>query len=84
MATKEKNFEESLLELEKIVKDLESGNIPLDDAITKFNEAMMLAKVCNDKLNKAEESVNKILNKDGTLENKLPVMVIFLLETIIM
>ena len=65
---KEKIFEESLVELEKIVKDLESGNIPLDDAITKFNEAMKIAKVCNDKLNKAEESVNKILNKDGTLE----------------
>ena len=71
MATKEKelNFEESLLELEKIVKDLESGNIPLDDAITKFNEAMILAKNCNDKLNQATESVNKILNKDGTLED---------------
>lgn len=69
MATKEKNFEESLLELEQIVKDLENGNVPLDDAITKFNEAMKIAKICNDKLNKAEESVNKILNKDGTLED---------------
>ena len=69
MATKEKNFEESLLELEKIVKDLENGNIPLDDAIAKFNEAMILAKSCNDKLNKANESVNKILNKDGTLDD---------------
>ena len=71
MATKEKelNFEESLLELEKIVKDLENGNIPLDDAITKFNEAMILAKSCNEKLDKANESVNKILNKEGTLED---------------
>lgn len=69
VATKEKNFEESLLELEQIVKDLENGNIPLDDAITKFNEAMILAKNCNDKLSKAEESVNKILNKDGKLED---------------
>ena len=69
MAIKEKSFEESLLELEQIVKDLEQGNVPLDDAITKFNEAMKLAKSCNDKLNKAEESVNKILNKDGTLED---------------
>lgn len=70
MATnKEKNFEESLSELEEIVKDLENGNVPLDDAITKFNEAMKIAKNCNEKLNKAEESVNKILNKDGTLED---------------
>ncbi len=65
----EKNFEESLNELEQIVKDLENGNIPLDDAINKFNEAMKIVKVCNDKLNKAEESVNKILNKDGSLED---------------
>lgn len=69
MATKEKSFEESLIELETIVKDLESGNVPLDDAITKFNEAMKIAKICNDKLNNAEESINKILNKDGTLED---------------
>lgn len=69
MATKEKSFEESLTELETIVKDLESGNVPLDDAITKFNEAMKIAKICNDKLNNAEESINKILNKDGTLED---------------
>jgi len=69
MATKEKSFEESLTELETIVKDLESGNVPLDGAITKFNEAMKIAKICNDKLNNAEESVNKILNKDGTLED---------------
>lgn len=69
MATKEKKFEESLMELEQIVKDLENGNVPLDDAISKFNEAMKIAKNCNDKLNKAEESVNKILNKEGTLED---------------
>lgn len=69
MATKEKNFEESLNELEQIVKDLENGNVPLDDAITKFNEAMKIAKNCNEKLNSAEESVNKILNKEGTLED---------------
>lgn len=70
--TKEKNelsFEESLNNLEQIVKDLESGNIPLDDAISKFEEAMKVAKICNDKLQKAEESINKIVNKDGTLED---------------
>ena len=54
---------------EQIVKDLENGNVPLDDAIVKFNDAMKLAKSCNDKLNKASESVNKILNKDGSLED---------------
>lgn len=65
---KENTFEENLENLEKIVKDLESGNIPLDDAIEKFNEAMKLAKVCDDKLKNAFDKVNSILNKDGKLE----------------
>lgn len=65
---KELTFEESLNELEKIVKDLESGTTPLDKAIDEFNEAMKIAKVCDEKLKTAEEKVNKILNKDGSLE----------------
>ena len=65
---KEKTFEENLENLEKIVKDLESGNIPLDDAIEKFTEAMKLAKLCDNKLKNAEEKLNSILNKDGKLE----------------
>lgn len=65
---KEQTFEENLECLEMIVKNLESGNIPLDDAIKSFNEAMLLAKKCDDKLKMAEEQVNSILNKDGELE----------------
>lgn len=65
---KELTFEENLEKLETIVKDLESGNIPLDDAIKNFNEAMKLAKICDEKLRSAEEKVNSILNKDGKLE----------------
>ncbi len=64
----ELSFEDALKNLETIVKDLESGNVALDDAITKFNEAMKLAKLCSDKLKNAEESVNKILTEDGKLE----------------
>ncbi len=65
---KEISFEENLNELEKIVKDLESGNIPLDDAITEFNKAMEIAKNCDKKLKNAEEKINYILNKEGELE----------------
>ncbi|MDD6879711.1 MAG: exodeoxyribonuclease VII small subunit [bacterium] len=66
---KELNFEESIAKLESIVKALENGNVPLDDAINKFNEAMTLAGNCNNSLKNAEESINKILNKDGSLED---------------
>lgn len=65
---KELSFEDNLKKLEEIVKDLESGNIQLDDAIDKFNEAVKIAKVCDEKLKSAEEKVNQILNKDGELE----------------
>lgn len=66
---KELSFEENLNNLETIVKDLESGNVPLDDAINKFTEAMKIAQTCDEKLKNAEENVNKILNKDGTLSD---------------
>lgn len=71
MATKkeELSFEESLKQLEGIVKDLENGNVELDDAINKFTEAMKLAKVCNDKLKNAEDNINKILKENGKLED---------------
>ena len=65
----ELTFEESIKKLETIVKDLENGNVTLDDAINKFSEAMKLAKLCNEKLKNAEESVNKILKENGSLED---------------
>ena len=64
----EKTFEESLVELESIVKELESGNVDLDQAINKYSDAMKLAKICNDKLNNATEKVNQILKENGVLE----------------
>lgn len=64
-----KNFEDSLQELEEIVKELESGNVNLDDAISKYTKAMQIAKYCGEKLNAATESVNKILTEDNELKD---------------
>ena len=70
MAKKEeKTFEEELLELEDIVKKLESGEVPLDDAIKEFTKAMELSKKCDTKLKSAEEAITKLVNKEGNLEN---------------
>lgn len=63
-----KSFEKSLEELEVIVKELESGNVNLDDAINKYTDAMKLAKFCSEKLNDATEKVNKILTEDNELK----------------
>jgi len=62
---KELSFEESLNNLEEIVKKLEVGDVPLDDAINEFNKAMLLAKVCDEKLKKAEESITKLVKDNG-------------------
>jgi len=66
---KEKTFEENLKNLEFLVKELETGNVPLEDAIKKYTEAMELAKDCSEKLNDATEKVNKILSCDGELKD---------------
>lgn len=69
---KEKNpktFEENLTLLENLVNELEQGEIDLDKAISKYSEAMKLAKTCGDKLNDATNEVNKILNENGKLED---------------
>lgn len=62
-------FEEKIKKLEEIVKSLETGEVDLDDAITKYNEAMILAKDCSTHLTEIEENVNKILMENGTLED---------------
>lgn len=66
---KELTFEESLEKLESIVKKLESGEVPLDDAINEFNTAMKLAKSCDEKLKSAEEAITKIVNPNGSLSD---------------
>ncbi len=63
----EKTFESALEELEQIVKDLESGNIPLDKAMDKYTKAMNLVKLCQEKLDNATNQVNKILNENNEL-----------------
>ena len=65
----ELSFEESLEQLEEIVNKLETGDVPLDDAIDEFTKAMQLVKVCNAKLNNAEEAIAKIVQDNGEIED---------------
>ncbi len=67
MKNSEKTFESALEELEVIVKDLESGNIALEEAMNKYTTAMNLIKLCQDKLDKATKKVNKILTENNEL-----------------
>jgi len=63
----EKTFEEGINELEKIVADLESGNMTLDDSMKKFEEGMKISKHCGKLLEEAEKKITMVLEKNGEL-----------------
>lgn len=71
MKKEEMSFEEKLQKLENIVKELENGGVPLNDAIAKFNEAMLLANDCNKILENASETINKVVKNDTLEEFKV-------------
>ena len=65
----EVKFEKALERLEKIVEDLEGGNLPLDEALKRYEEGVKLSRLCTQKLTQAEnkiETLTKALN--GSLE----------------
>lgn len=61
---KEMKFEDQVRALEKIVSELESGELGLDDAIVKYTEAMKLIDFCEKKLNSATETINKLVEEN--------------------
>jgi len=57
-----KSFEDCMAQLEKIVEALESGNLPLEQALKKFEEGMGLSRFCFDKLDESEQKISLLLN----------------------
>lgn len=67
----EMKFEEALKKLERIVDDLEDGNLSLDDALEKYEEGIRLSKMCSKKLEAAKKKVEILLkSEDGSVELK--------------
>ena len=61
------SFEDAMKELETVVGQLESGDVPLEDSIALYERGAALKEHCQRKLAEAEEKVAKItLNADGT------------------
>jgi exodeoxyribonuclease VII small subunit len=56
-----KNFEQAMKQLEQIVQELESGDMPLEKAIKKFEEGIQLSKFCNQRLDESEKKVTRLL-----------------------
>ncbi len=61
-------FEECLQRLEKIVDELERGDIPLEKALTLFEEGMQLSNSCRKELEEAEGKVEILLKQNGKLQ----------------
>jgi len=58
---KKKTFEDSMAKLEQIVDSLETGDLPLEKALKKFEEGVQLSKFCFNKLDETEKKVSLLL-----------------------
>jgi exodeoxyribonuclease VII small subunit len=63
-------FEECLERLEKIVRELEKGEVPLEKSLTLFEEGMQLSATCRKQLEEAEGKVEILLKQNGKLQTE--------------
>jgi exodeoxyribonuclease VII small subunit len=61
-------FEDCLQRLEKIVQELEKGEVPLEKSLTLFEEGMQLSNACRKELEDAEGKVEVLLKQNGKLQ----------------
>ncbi len=57
------NFEDSLAQLEALVAQLESGDLPLDQALARFEQGVRLTRECQGALNAAQQKVQLLLQR---------------------
>jgi exodeoxyribonuclease VII small subunit len=62
---KELKFEEMMKKLEGIVDELESGNMPLEDSLKKYEEGVKLIQTCRKKLDETKRKIEVLIKKDG-------------------
>ena len=61
-------FEACLEELEKVVKELEAGNLPLERSLELFEKGMSLSETCRKQLEEAETRVEMLIRKEGKMQ----------------
>ena len=64
-STKKFNLEKSLADLEELVEELESGDLPLEKALKKFEDGIKLTRGCQTALKEAEQKVEILLKSAG-------------------
>ena len=67
----EMKFEEALKKLEKIVEDLENGDLSLDEALKKYQEGIEISRQCSSRLEATKKKIDMLTkNKKGEFELK--------------
>ena len=64
------SFENQMENLEKIVAELEKGELSLDEYVTKFEEGIKISKECNKNLETAEKKITMLINNDGEIQEE--------------
>lgn len=65
MAKQQQTFAEAMSALEEIVRQLEQGDVPLENAIDLYKQGMELSQFCHSKLQNAEEQLISIVQETG-------------------
>ncbi|MDA9764562.1 MAG: exodeoxyribonuclease VII small subunit [Opitutales bacterium] len=60
---KEQSFEGALKDLEGIIENLETGEVPLSDLVEQYEQGTKLLKICHERLNEAELKIEKLREK---------------------
>jgi exodeoxyribonuclease VII small subunit len=63
--TQSKSFEASLATLEKIVRELERGDLPLEKSLELFEQGVRLSRECQERLNQAERRIEVLLRDEA-------------------
>lgn len=64
------SFEDQIESLEKIVAELEKGDLSLDESVAKFEEGIKISKECNKILEDAEKKITILINNDGEVKEE--------------
>ena len=62
----QQSFAAAMTDLEEIVRKLEQGDVPLEEAIDLYKKGMELSQFCHEKLTNAEQQLISIVGEDGS------------------
>ena len=68
--SKAQTFEQSLSRLEIVVSRLESGDLPLDEALERYEEGVQLVRFCRTELDRAELKIRRLVERNGAVETE--------------